>query len=161
VTAPFVVSRLGPPLADEIANWYPAERVPEMVARYRAHYVEHAVEPSPPLPGALDALLAVRDLGGRTVVVTSKIASSAQRHVDHLALAVDAVYGDLFSDAKAQALIGEGAGAYVGDHVHDMRGARAAGATSVGVTTGPCAAWSWSGPVPMSSSTRSSIFVAG
>ena len=39
---------------------------------------------------------------------------------------------------KAEALRREGASIYVGDHVHDVEGARAAGALSVSVLTGGC-----------------------
>jgi len=39
--------------------------------------------------------------------------------------------------AKAEALVEYGAAVYVGDHVGDVLGARAAGALSVAVATGP------------------------
>ncbi|MFD6244934.1 HAD family hydrolase [Streptomyces roseolus] len=138
VDADLVVTRLGPPLEHEMAHWVPAEQVTEMAARYRALYPEYAIEPTVPMPGARDALDAVREAGGRTVVVTAKNAPDAHRHFAHLGIEPDAVAGRLFAEAKAEALREHGASVYVGDHVGDVRGARAAGALSVAVATGPC-----------------------
>ncbi|MFF5501328.1 HAD family hydrolase [Streptomyces roseolus] len=138
VDADLVVTRLGPPLEHEMAHWVPAEQVTEMTARYRALYPEYAIEPTVPMPGARDALDAVREAGGRTVVVTAKNAPDAHRHFAHLGIEPDAVAGRLFAEAKAEALREYGASVYVGDHVGDVRGAKAAGALSVAVATGPC-----------------------
>ncbi|MFB7517713.1 HAD family hydrolase [Streptomyces sp. NPDC056144] len=134
-----VVSRLGPPLEREMAHWFPAELVPEMVLRYRALYPLYAIEPSLPLPGAVDAVEAVREAGGRTIVVTAKKGAHAELHLKHLGIPADAVFGELWAEGKAQALRAEGAQVYVGDHVGDVRGAATAGALSVAVATGPCA----------------------
>ncbi|MEW5632393.1 HAD family hydrolase [Streptomyces hydrogenans] len=136
--ADLVVTRLGPPLEQEMAHWVPAGQVTEMTARYRALYPEYAIAPTVPMPGARDALDAVREAGGRTVVVTAKNAPDAHRHFAHLGIEPDAVVGRLFAEAKAEALRAHGASVYVGDHVGDVRGAKAAGALSVAVTTGPC-----------------------
>ena len=73
---------------------------------------------------------------GRVVLVTGKYTPNAQLHVDHLALDVDLVAGEVWGEGKAAVLRAEGASIYVGDHVHDVAGARAAGATSVSVLTG-------------------------
>ncbi|MCC3770404.1 HAD family hydrolase [Streptomyces sp. UNOC14_S4] len=135
-----VCSRVGPPLEQELAHWFPAERVDEAADRYRALYPSVAVEASPAMPGAREALAAVRELGGRSVVVTAKYERNARLHLTHLGLAPDAVVGDLWAEAKATALRAHGAAVYVGDHVGDVRGARTAGALSVAVATGPCAA---------------------
>ncbi|UUZ61706.1 HAD hydrolase-like protein [Nocardioides sp. B-3] len=88
------------------------------------------------LPGAHEALAAVRRHGGRTVVVTGKFAPNAQRHLDHPALDVDHLEGWVWGVGKADALRREGASVYVGDHVHDVEGALAAGVISVSVLTG-------------------------
>ena len=53
-----VVSRLGPPLTWEMANWFPPEQVDAMVSRYREHYPSHAITGSLPLPGVLESLAA-------------------------------------------------------------------------------------------------------
>jgi phosphoglycolate phosphatase len=133
-----VVGRLGPPLAHEMANWFPPDRLDEATALYRSLYPGDAITPTLPLPGAAEALAAVRAAGGRVVVVTAKRASLAQLHLDHLGLAVDVLVGDAWADGKAAALREHGATVYVGDHVADMAAARSAGAVGVGVTTGPC-----------------------
>src|SRR5205823_3901531 len=67
-----VVGRLGPPLSHEMANWFPPERVDEAVALYRSFYPADAIAPTRALPGAVDALAAVHEAGGRVVVVTAK-----------------------------------------------------------------------------------------
>ncbi|MFF9150275.1 HAD family hydrolase [Streptomyces sp. NPDC055051] len=133
-----VISRLGPPLEQEMAHWVPAAQVPEMVAAYRALYGVHAFAPTVPMPGARDALDAVREAGGRTIVVSAKNGPHAEQHFVHLGIEPDAVVGGLFAEGKAEALRAHGASVYVGDHVGDVRGAAAAGAFSVGVATGPC-----------------------
>ncbi|MGW2189052.1 HAD family hydrolase [Streptomyces sp. NPDC001719] len=133
-----VCSRLGPPLEQELANWFPADRVAEAAADYRAVYPTLAIAASPVMPGAREALAAVRELGGRSVVVTAKYERNARLHLDHLGLAPDALVGDLWAEGKATALRAYGATVYVGDHTGDVRGARTAGALSVAVATGPC-----------------------
>jgi phosphoglycolate phosphatase-like HAD superfamily hydrolase len=90
------------------------------------------------LPGAHEALAAVRRHGGRTVVVTGKFPRNAQLHLDHLGLDVDVLEGWVWGVGKAEALRREGASVYVGDHVHDVEGALAAGVLSVSVMTGGC-----------------------
>lgn len=138
VDADLAVSRLGPPLRTEIGRWFPPERVEEAVQIYRELYPAYAITPTVPLPGAREAVDAVHALGGRVVVVTSKIGRLARLHLDHLGLAVDELAGDLFAEEKATALRAQGATHYVGDHVADMVAARAAGVPGIGVTTGPC-----------------------
>ncbi|MFF0432850.1 HAD family hydrolase [Streptomyces sp. NPDC004327] len=139
IDADLVVTRLGPPLAQELAHWFPQERIAEMVVRYREFYGRYAIEPTVPMPGARDAIQAVSEAGGRTVVVTAKNEPHAKRHLIHLGMEPDAVAGDLWAEGKAEALRAHGAKVYVGDHVGDVRGARTAGAFSVAVATGPCA----------------------
>ncbi|MEU7109633.1 HAD family hydrolase [Streptomyces sp. NPDC046215] len=133
-----VCSRLGPPLERELANWFPAAEVARVAELYRAGYPEHAIRASPPMPGAHAALAAVRELGGRSIVVTAKYERNARLHLDHLGLAADVLAGDLWAEQKGTALREHGAGVYVGDHTGDVRGARTAGALSVAVATGPC-----------------------
>jgi phosphoglycolate phosphatase len=137
IDADLVVSRLGPPLEHEIANWFPAERVAEIADRYRALYPSYAIEPTVTLPGAREAVAAVRAAGGRVVVVTGKWEPNAKLHLAHLGFEVDAVIGNVWAEGKALALREHGAAVYVGDHLGDVRGARAADALAVAVTTGP------------------------
>ena len=46
VDADLAVSRLGPPLVEELVNWFPAERVAETAELYRAMYPEYAITPT-------------------------------------------------------------------------------------------------------------------
>ncbi|MFD8806479.1 HAD family hydrolase [Streptomyces sp. NPDC059597] len=138
VDADLAVTRLGPPLAEELVNWFPAEQVPAVADLYREMYPEHAVAATPAMAGAREAIEAVRAAGGRTMVVTAKYEPNAKLHLAHLGIEPDVVVGDLWAEQKAEALREYGAQVYVGDHVGDVRGAHAAGALSVAVTTGPC-----------------------
>ncbi|MFF3561894.1 HAD family hydrolase [Streptomyces sp. NPDC002574] len=140
IDSALAVTRLGPPLELELAHWFPAEDVPAVADRYRALYPEYAIGLTPALPGAREAVAAVRAGGGRVVVVTAKHEPNARLHLDHLGIAVDAVRGSLWAEAKAEALTEYGATVYVGDHVGDVMGARTAGALSVAVPTGPVGA---------------------
>ncbi|HEX5740104.1 MAG TPA: haloacid dehalogenase-like hydrolase [Pilimelia sp.] len=132
-----VCARLGPPLAEEMAHWFPAAEVPAAVARYRALYPPLAVPVSPALPGAAEALAAVRAVGGTSVVITAKLGRLARLHLDHLGLRVDAVVGDRFGPGKSAAIRDLGVTVYLGDHPADMASARAAGVPGLGVPTGP------------------------
>ncbi|GIM95298.1 HAD family hydrolase [Paractinoplanes toevensis] len=140
VDADLAVTRLGPPLRTELSEWFPAEDVEAAVTTYRALYPEYAITPTVPTPGAVEALAAVRALGLRVVVVTSKLGTLARLHLDHLGMTADELAGDLFAEGKAAALTEHGVRWYVGDHVADMIAARTAGVPGIGVTTGPCSA---------------------
>ncbi|MFE7973677.1 HAD family hydrolase [Streptomyces shenzhenensis] len=139
IDADLAITRLGPPLADELVNWFPAEQVAPMADLYREMYPAIAIAATPAMPGAREAIAAVRESGGRAIVVTAKYEPNAKLHLSHLGIEPDAVVGDLWAERKAEALREHGASVYVGDHVGDVRGARTAGALSVAVATGPCA----------------------
>ncbi|WP_079001532.1 HAD family hydrolase [Streptomyces sp. AS58] len=138
IDADLAITRLGPPLEEELRHWFPAAEVPAVADVYRAMYPSIAISATPAMPGAHEAIQAVRAAGGRAVVVTAKYEPNARLHLAHLGLEPDAVVGDLWAEAKAEALREFGAAVYVGDHTGDVRGARAAGALSVTVPTGPC-----------------------
>lgn len=138
VDADLAVTRLGPPLRAELAEWFPAADVEQAVITYRSLYPEYAIGPSVPMPGAVEALAAVRELGYRVVVVTSKLGRLAELHLAHLGMPADELAGDLFAEGKAAALAEHGVRLYVGDHVGDMVAARTAGVPGIGVATGPC-----------------------
>ncbi len=72
------------------------------------------------------------------LVVTGKFPDNARLHLDHVGFDVDHLEGWVWGVGKADVLRREGATIYVGDHVHDVEGARAAGAVSVSVLTGGC-----------------------
>jgi phosphoglycolate phosphatase len=132
-----VVSRLGPPVEWELANWMPEPDVDHWADRYRDLHPSIALDLVELLPSALEAVEAARSRG-RTIVVAAKHGPNAVLHLGRLGLVVDEVFGRAWREGKGEVLRAEGAGVYVGDHVHDMEAARAAGAHGVGVTTGPC-----------------------
>ncbi|MET8567921.1 haloacid dehalogenase-like hydrolase [Streptomyces sp. NPDC004783] len=140
VDADLAVTRLGPPLEEELAHWFPAERIAAIAELYREMYPAYAVGATPALPGAREAVEAVRAAGGRAIVVTAKYEPNARMHLEHLGIRPDAVIGDLWAEQKAVALREHGADVYVGDHLGDIRGARAADALAVAVASGPCGA---------------------
>ncbi|GGM43281.1 hydrolase [Longimycelium tulufanense] len=132
-------ANLGPPLPTVFAGYgLDQDTIDALVTRFRVIYPEAVVPATVDLPGAAEALAAVRAAGGRTLVVTGKYAPNAELHLRALGWTVDEVVGELWSSGKGAALREHGASIYVGDHVGDMKGARAAGAVAVGVTTGPC-----------------------
>lgn len=135
-----MTQRLGPPLEMLLSPYLPAAEIPAAGDRFRVLYPDHAIANVPVLPGAHEAIAAVRRHGGRVVVVTGKYGPNAQLHLDHTGLDVDVLEGWVWGVGKAEALRREGASIYVGDHVHDVEGARAAGVTSVSVLTGGCSA---------------------
>ncbi|WP_174551111.1 HAD family hydrolase [Nocardia alba] len=129
--------QLGPPLATLLGDaGAPDDLIPHLVTRYRELYPD-VIGHIGALPGADDALAAVRSGGGRTLVVTGKFEPHARLHLDHLGWRVDRLAGDLWATGKADVLREESARVFVGDHAGDMRGAKAAGVVAVGVTTGP------------------------
>ncbi len=138
VDADLAVTRLGPPLEDELRRWFPEERLAEISEIYRELYPRYAITGSPAMPGAREAVAAVHAAGGRAIVVTAKFTPNAELHLAHLGIEADEVIGSLWAEAKAEALQAHGARVYVGDHTGDVRGAHTAGALSVAVPTGPC-----------------------
>ncbi|MGH8983825.1 MAG: HAD family hydrolase [Acidimicrobiia bacterium] len=137
IDAALVVSRLGPTLEEEMANWYPAEHVDTVSDRFRQLYTDLGVPGCSLLPGATESVDAVAAAGGRSVVITAKYEPNARKCLEHVGLEVDVVVGWRWGPDKATTLSEHGAAAYVGDTPSDMAAARAAGALAVGVPTGP------------------------
>lgn len=132
------VTRLGPPLTEEFARYgVLGEAAEALVARYRELYAEIVIPSTVAMPGAADAVRSVTDRGGSVVVVSAKFAPHVHSHLRALDIEVSAVVGELWSIGKAQALVAHDAEVYVGDHVGDIAGARAADALAVGVASGP------------------------
>ena len=132
-----IVGRLGRRLEDELACWYPEAEVPAVADRYRALYAERGVPGTVLLPGAADAVAAVRADGGRAVVVTAKYEPNARACLDHVGLVVDAVVGWRWGPTKGAALAEHGAALYVADTPDDIVGAHDGSALAVAVPTGP------------------------
>lgn len=135
-----IFQTIGIPLWDSFAKWMSSEQIDPAVARYRELYKSIGIPITTVMPGARDSIAAIHEAGGRTMVVSAKLELAVQTIVNLLNLPLDVVRGDLFAEAKASALIQEGAVIYVGDHTGDVRGAKAAGAVSVAVVTGPSSA---------------------
>jgi pyridinium-3,5-biscarboxylic acid mononucleotide sulfurtransferase len=134
------VTRLGPPLEEELVRWFPADQVAAAGDRFRALYPGLAIEPTPALPGAAAAVAAVRAAGGTTVVITGKYEPNARLHLQQLGIEADTVLGWRWAQTKTTALVEHAVGVYVGDHVADVRAAVDAGAVAVGVPTGAATA---------------------
>jgi phosphoglycolate phosphatase len=135
-----VASRLGPPLEQELAHWFPAAEVPAMADAYRALYLPYALPHTTALPGAVEAVALVRESGARALVVTAKQHVLAVESLAYVGITADVVVGWRHGPAKGETLREHGATAYVGDHVADVDGARVAGAVAVAVASGPCSA---------------------
>ena len=131
-----ITTRLGIKLEEEVARWFPAGERDEAAASYRRHYVRLAPRLTTPLPGAAEALAAVRRAGERAIIVTAKHPVSVGPSLAAAGLEADDLYTHVYGPEKAAVLKEVGAVVYVGDAPADMGAAVAAGAHGVGVTTG-------------------------
>jgi phosphoglycolate phosphatase len=131
-----VDARLGIKVEDEVAYWFPAGEQVSAAACYRRHYVKLAAPLTTLLPGAVEALAAVRAAGERAVIVTAKHAISAEPSLAAVGLSPDELYTHVYGPEKAAVLARLGAAAYVGDTPADMMAGRQARAVAVGVPTG-------------------------
>jgi phosphoglycolate phosphatase-like HAD superfamily hydrolase len=131
-----VTSRLGIKLEDELAYWFPPGEVAEAVRVYRAHYLRLAGPLTSRLPGAAEALAAVRAAGAPAVVITAKYELTARLSLEGVGLSADELFADAHGPEKGAILKAIGAAVYVGDTPADMAAAVAAGTHGVGVATG-------------------------
>ena len=131
-----VDSRLGIKLEDELAFWYPPDQRAAAAAIYRRHYVRLAAQMTTALPGAHEALAAVRAAGERVVIITAKHAVSVEPSLRAVGLEADEVFTFVHGPEKAAVLNRISAAAYVGDSPPDMAAAVQAGVRAVGVATG-------------------------
>jgi phosphoglycolate phosphatase len=131
-----VTRRLGVKLEDEAAHWFPAGQRDAAADIYRRHYVRLGPGLTTPLPGAAEALAAVRAAGERAVVITAKHAVSVGPSLVAAGLEADDVYTHVYGPEKAAVLTRLGAAVYVGDAPADMGAATSASAHAVGVSTG-------------------------
>jgi len=131
-----VDGRLGIKLEDELAFWYPPDQRAAAAAIYRRHYVRLAAQMTTALPGAHEALAAVRAAGERVVIITAKHAVSVEPSLRAVGLEADEVFTFVHGPEKAAVLNRISAAAYVGDSPPDMAAAVQAGVRAVGVATG-------------------------
>jgi phosphoglycolate phosphatase-like HAD superfamily hydrolase len=128
--------RLGIKLEDELAFWFPPDQVATAAEIYREHYVRLAGPLTTVLPGAANALAAVRAAGARAVVITAKFELTARLSLQGTGLTPDELFAGVHGPEKATVLASLGAAVYVGDTPPDMAAAARARAVAVGVTTG-------------------------
>jgi phosphoglycolate phosphatase-like HAD superfamily hydrolase len=131
-----VERRLGIKLEDELGYWFPAREIAAAMAIYRSNYRQFGGALTRPLPGAAEALAAVRAAGAPAIVVTAKLESTARMALAGVGLVADEVFGDVHGPQKAVVLARLGAAVYVGDTPPDMAAAVASGAVPIGVATG-------------------------
>ena len=131
-----VTSRLGIKLEAELAYWFPPGEIAEAVRVYRSHYLRLSGPLTTPLPGAAEALEAVRAAGARAVVITAKYELTARLSLEAVGLSADELFADAHGPEKGTVLKSIGAAVYVGDTPADMAAAVTGGAHAVGVTTG-------------------------
>lgn len=131
-----VTRRMGIKLEDEAAFWFPAGKRNAAADLYRRHYVRLAPELTTPLPGAGEALDAVRQAGERAIIITAKHPVSVGPSLIATGLEPDDLYTHVYGPEKAAVLTQVGAAVYVGDAPADMAAAAEAGVHAVGVATG-------------------------
>lgn len=128
--------RLGIKLDDELAFWFPPGQIAAAAETYRRHYLALAEQLTTVLPGAHEALAAVRSAGQRVVIITAKHPISVEPSLRAVGLSADELFTLVHGPEKAAVLRTLKAVAYVGDTPPDMAAAVQAGARAVGVTTG-------------------------
>src|ERR1700730_15655388 len=129
--------RLGIKLDDELAFWVPAGQVAAAAESYRRIYVRLAGRLTTALPGAHEALAAVRAAGERVVIITAKHPISVAPSLRAVGLDADEVFTFVHGPEKAAVLSRIHAAAYVGDTPPDMAAAVQGGARADGVGRGP------------------------
>jgi phosphoglycolate phosphatase len=128
--------RLGIKLDDELAFWFPQDQITAAAECYRRHYVQLAGPLTSLLPGAAEALAAVRAAGERVIIITAKHPISVEPSLRAVGIAGDELFTLVHGPEKAAVLTSVQAAAYVGDTPPDMAAAVQAGVRAVGVATG-------------------------
>ncbi len=131
-----VDQRMGIKLEDEVAYWFPPDGQEQAAVSYRRHYIRLAPALTTLLPGAEEALAAVRRAGERAVIITAKHPVSVRPSMVAVGLEPDDLFAHVHGPEKAAVLVSIGAVAYVGDTPADMAAALTAGVLAVGVPTG-------------------------
>jgi phosphoglycolate phosphatase len=128
--------RLGIKLDDEMAFWFPPDQLAAAAECYRRYYVQLAARLTSLLPGAREALAAVRAAGERVIIITAKHPISVEPSLRAVGISGDELFTLVHGPEKAAVLISLRAAAYVGDTPPDMAAAVQAGVRAVGVATG-------------------------
>ncbi len=144
-------SWIGLPLAATFRRVAPEDRVEALVAAYRRHHLARLGERSRPYPGVPEVLARLRARGYRLAVATTKRTEPARTLLARAGLLswFDHVQGTdpglpAKPDPRVVRLAAAGAGgaavAMVGDTVHDVAAAKAAGIPAYAVTWGAASA---------------------
>jgi len=150
IDAGLVLSTLGPPLEVALAPWFDGAALERACRRFRQLHEPVLTDETDPMPGAIEAVGAVRALGGKTVVITAKYEPHARTSLQAVGIVADAVVGWRYGPEKGEALRDHAAQVYVGDHAADVQAARVGGVSpSPWQRVGPRGP-SCKTPVPMS-----------
>lgn len=135
-----VVGDLGRPFREQLLEWIEPDRLEKAVRVFGLAFLKNGVGQTTALPGAREALDAVRRSGRTPVVVTGRSTLTARACLRSCGLWQDGadLAGSVTGAAKAPELSARAVEAFIGDHVLDMAGAMAAGVPGVGVLTGSC-----------------------
>jgi phosphoglycolate phosphatase len=133
---------VGVPMPATVAALDPGLDPEVITRRYRELYPDHGIAPITLLPGAGEAFEAIHAAGGTVLVVSAKVEAAVRQVLHHVGLDApprnaDGIAGGLFAQEKGMALREHAAQVYVGDHPGDVAAARAGGAFSLAVATGP------------------------
>ena len=135
-----VASTLGPPLETALSPWFQGDALEQACWRYRDLQGAILLDHTDPMPGAVEAVRAVRTHGGTVIVVTAKYEPHAHASLTAVGIDADLVVGWKYGPAKGEVLRHHGAQIYVGDHPADVVAARVGGSLCVGVATGEATA---------------------
>ncbi len=138
---------VGLPLRDTFLKLAPPEAVDDLVAAYRRHYLARLGERSRPYPGVPERLAELRSRGFALAVATTKRTGPARELLRRVGLLgffdhVQGTDGGMAPKPAPEVVVRAVAGAggrgvaMVGDTVHDVAAARAAGLPAYAVTWG-------------------------
>lgn len=131
-----VDGRLGIKLEDELGHWFAAAEVPAAAEAYRRHYLALAAKKTTAMPGAEEAIAAVRAAGQRAAIITAKHPVSVGPSLRAAGLTADELFTHVHGPEKAAVLRRLKAAVYVGDTPADMAAGASAEVAVAGVTTG-------------------------
>ena len=145
------IAGIGTPLVTQLREFARDDtEVAELVSGYRRYQREHHDRLTRPFPQVVPTLLALRDAGHPTAIVTSKAEDIARRSVAHTGLApfIDTVVGiesctrhkpdpEPVHVALARLGADPAHAIFVGDSPHDVASGNAAGVATVAALWGP------------------------
>ena len=131
-----ITTRMGIKLEDEVARWFASVTATRPRPATAGITCGSPRISTTPLPGAAEALAAVRRAGERVIIVTAKHPVSVGPSLVARGWRPTTCTAHVYGPEKAAVLSEVGAAVYVGDAPADMGAAIAADTHAVGVTTG-------------------------